>query len=151
MAPPVPSPQPPPVGTDPLLVFRLERRLYGIELRHVAGVEPERQVRPVPGAPEAVLGLVESRGRLLTVIDLPRLLGDGPHSLPPCLVRLGPPWSDVAFHVPAVVQIGRLREGAARPEMPGMPSVAPSDVVAGQPHVLDPGRLIGSISSPAER
>jgi hypothetical protein len=109
------------------------------------------QVRPVPGAPEPVLGLVESHGRLLTVIDLPRLLGDGPHSLPPCLVRLGSPWSHVAFHVPGVVQIGRTSKATPTPEIPGMPAVEPSDAVAGDPQVLDPERLIGSISAAVER
>jgi purine-binding chemotaxis protein CheW len=48
---------------------------YGIELTDVREVVPDPRPEPVPGAPPAVLGVVNLRGDVVPVIDTAQLLG----------------------------------------------------------------------------
>lgn len=48
---------------------------YGIELTDVREVVPAPRLTPVPGAPAAVLGVVNLRGEVVPVLDTARLLG----------------------------------------------------------------------------
>lgn len=58
-----------------LVLVRLGHDEYGIEARHVFDIKPAGHVTRVPRAPEWVTGVVAIRGRILSVIDLPRFLG----------------------------------------------------------------------------
>jgi chemotaxis signal transduction protein len=87
------------------LCFELGGVDYALPLCAVSGVAECGALRAIPGAPPPVLGVTEWRGHLLTVLDLPRLLG---HTRPPgraLLVRLAPPLAALAFHLPATVRI----------------------------------------------
>jgi purine-binding chemotaxis protein CheW len=53
-----------------LLEFRLSVERYALEIRHVQGVHPLRDLTPLPGTPPFVLGIVNVRGRILPVLDL---------------------------------------------------------------------------------
>jgi purine-binding chemotaxis protein CheW len=57
------------------LVFGLGEERYAVELARVAEVQPLGHCVRVPGAPEVVLGLMNRRGELCTVVGLARLLG----------------------------------------------------------------------------
>ncbi len=98
--------------------FRLRERTYGIAMSRISGLAPVGRVRAVPGAPAGVHGLVEWRGRLLTVLDFAALVGDGPGEGKPCLVRLAEPYGATALLVPATVHLERLR---------GLPPSSPAD------------------------
>ncbi len=54
--------------------FYLEKLLFGIELRGVQEVIRYVEMTPVPLAPEAVSGLINLRGQIVTAIDLRRRL-----------------------------------------------------------------------------
>lgn len=56
-----------------LLVFSLAGERYGIETTYVLEVIPVRELTPVPCTPPFVLGVVNHRGRILTVLDFRRL------------------------------------------------------------------------------
>src|SRR5712691_7239305 len=56
-----------------LLVFSLTGERYGIEMVHVLEVIPLRELTPVPCTPAFVLGVVNHRGRILSVLDFRRL------------------------------------------------------------------------------
>lgn len=58
--------------------FYLEKLLFGIELRGVQEVIQYVEMTPVPLAPEAVSGLINLRGQIVTAIDLRRRLELGP-------------------------------------------------------------------------
>jgi purine-binding chemotaxis protein CheW len=58
-----------------LLLFELDRLRLGIALAAVERVEHACEVTPLPGAPAAVLGVINLQGRVATVIDLRRRLG----------------------------------------------------------------------------
>lgn len=57
---------------DPVLqwvTFRLENETYGINVMQVQEVLRYTEIAPVPGAPSYVLGIINLRGNVVTVID----------------------------------------------------------------------------------
>jgi chemotaxis-related protein WspB len=86
-----------------LLVFRVAEAPYAVEAGRVVEVVPRVVLRTLPHAPEALAGLFRYRGRVVPVIDLGVLLGDGPS--PP---RLSTRIIVVDDHMPAR---GRARLG----------------------------------------
>ena len=59
-------------GEDPVLqwvTFRLEKETYGINVMQVQEVLRYTEIAPVPGAPPYVLGIINLRGNVVTVID----------------------------------------------------------------------------------
>lgn len=61
-----------------LLVFRIAGQAYAVEAARVVEVVPRVELRTVPHAPEPLAGLFRYRGRMVPVIDLGILLGNGP-------------------------------------------------------------------------
>lgn len=53
-----------------VLEFSLAHERYALEVQYVGGVEPLRNLAPLPCTPPFVLGIVNVRGRLLPVLDL---------------------------------------------------------------------------------
>ena len=68
-----------------LLMFAAEGNRYGCKLEAVREILPFRAVTRLPGAPPYVVGLINLRGRLVTVVDLAVQLGnrDAGSVLPP--------------------------------------------------------------------
>lgn len=59
-------------GNDEVLqwvTFKLEEETYGINVMQVQEVLRYTEIAPVPGAPEYVLGIINLRGNVVTVID----------------------------------------------------------------------------------
>ena len=57
---------------DPMLqwvTFRLDGETYGINVMQVQEVLRYNEIAPVPGAPAYVLGIINLRGNVVTVID----------------------------------------------------------------------------------
>jgi purine-binding chemotaxis protein CheW len=52
-----------------LVTFRLKDETYGINVMQVQEVLRVTEIAPVPGAPSYVLGIVNLRGNVVTVID----------------------------------------------------------------------------------
>jgi purine-binding chemotaxis protein CheW len=60
------------VSDDPVLqwvTFRLAGETYGVNVMQVQEVLRYTEIAPVPGAPEYVLGIINLRGNVVTVID----------------------------------------------------------------------------------
>ncbi len=51
------------------VTFHLEDECYGINVMQVQEVLPMTDIAPVPGAPPYVLGIINLRGNVVTVID----------------------------------------------------------------------------------
>ena len=51
------------------VTFSLEEETYGIDVMRVQEVLPMSEIAPVPGAPPYVLGIINLRGNVVTVID----------------------------------------------------------------------------------
>ncbi|MEJ2044416.1 MAG: chemotaxis protein CheW [Reinekea sp.] len=59
-------------GDDPVLqwvTFRLENETYGINVMQVREVLRYSEIAPVPGAPSYVIGIINLRGNVVTVVD----------------------------------------------------------------------------------
>lgn len=59
-------------GDDQILqwvTFQLEEETYGINVMQVQEVLRHTEIAPVPGAPDYVLGIINLRGNVVTVID----------------------------------------------------------------------------------
>jgi purine-binding chemotaxis protein CheW len=52
-----------------LVTFRLQEECYGINVMQVQEVLRVSEIAPVPGAPSFVLGIINLRGNVVTVID----------------------------------------------------------------------------------
>jgi purine-binding chemotaxis protein CheW len=63
---------------DPILqwvTFRLDNESYGINVMQVQEVLRHTEIAPVPGAPSYVLGIINLRGNVVTVIDTRQRFG----------------------------------------------------------------------------
>ena len=68
------------VSNDSVLqcvTFRLEDETYGINVMQVQEVLRVTEIAPVPGAPDYVLGIINLRGNVVTVVDTRERLGLG--------------------------------------------------------------------------
>ncbi len=68
-------------ANDPLLqwvTFRLDDETYGINVMQVQEVLRMSEIAPVPGAPDYILGIINLRGNVVTVIDTRRRFGLSP-------------------------------------------------------------------------
>ncbi|MGD8710840.1 MAG: chemotaxis protein CheW [Ectothiorhodospiraceae bacterium] len=51
------------------VTFELDDEIYGINVQQVQEVLPMTEIAPVPGAPPYVMGIINLRGNVVTVID----------------------------------------------------------------------------------
>lgn len=66
------------VADDPILqwvTFRMEGEQYGINVMQVQEVLRMTEIAPVPGAPDYVIGIINLRGNVVTVIDTRKRFG----------------------------------------------------------------------------
>jgi len=61
--------------TDRWVTFRLENETYGINVMQVQEVLRVSEIAPVPGAPDYVIGIINLRGNVVTVVDTRRRFG----------------------------------------------------------------------------
>lgn len=71
-------------GNDPVtewVTFRLDAEKYGIDVMRVREVLRNTEIAPVPGAPGFVLGIINLRGNVVTVIDTRKRFGLVPKAI----------------------------------------------------------------------
>ncbi len=105
---------------EPIITFESRAGWYGVKATEILEVARVEKVRPVPRAPEVVAGVAEIHGRVITLIDLDRLLaGD----LPPTAgsrfgVVLAPPRDHLGILVRSDVDVATSDDVDAGPESP---------------------------------
>lgn len=65
-------------ATDPVLqwvTYHLDNEIYGVNVMQVQEVLRVSEIAPVPGAQEYVLGIINLRGNVVTVIDTRKRFG----------------------------------------------------------------------------
>jgi purine-binding chemotaxis protein CheW len=65
-----------------LISFTRGGRRYAVDLEYVAEVKPLAGWTPVPGVPPFYLGVIQLRGDIVALVDVPRLFGDEPPAPP---------------------------------------------------------------------
>jgi purine-binding chemotaxis protein CheW len=63
------------------VTFKLEMETYGINVMQVQEVLRHTEIAPVPGAPSYVLGIINLRGNVVTVIDTRSRFGLNPNEI----------------------------------------------------------------------
>lgn len=58
-----------------LVVFSLANETYGIPTGYVREVQPLREISPVPCTPDFVVGVINIRGSIYSVVDIRKFLG----------------------------------------------------------------------------
>jgi purine-binding chemotaxis protein CheW len=58
-----------------ILLFELNTQSLGFDLHYVKEVIENKNIQPVPLAPQFVLGIVNRRGKVFTIVNLAALLG----------------------------------------------------------------------------
>lgn len=131
-----------------LLSFSLSGELYAIGSEHVAQVLPLNHYTPLPNTPAYVLGIVNVRGRIVSVMDLRVLfeLPNGHLSDRSFLLILQSP--DMEFgllidRVLGVTQVNRASLQAGLANLSGVRANYLLGVTAEQCTVLDGARLLG--------
>ena len=61
-----------------LVIVQLGLEFYGVEVRYVSDIRAAKQITRVPRVPDWVSGVVNLRGRILSVIDLRKFFGLAP-------------------------------------------------------------------------
>ncbi len=61
--------------------FRLGDEIYGINVMQIREVLRHSEITPVPGAPSYVLGIINLRGNVVTVIDTRKRFGLAPGNI----------------------------------------------------------------------
>ena len=96
--------------------FELAGQLYGVAILAVQEVLASAEIEPVPGTPREVLGVINLRGQIVTVVDLRLRLG-----LPAAQGATGPlvvfdaPGETLAARVDRVTLVRRIPDPAIKP------------------------------------
>lgn len=62
-------------GEHKLVIFRLDREVYAVDINAVAEISQMQAITHVPRTPEFVEGIINVRGQVLPVIDLRKRFG----------------------------------------------------------------------------
>ncbi|EGV52244.1 chemotaxis protein CheW [Candidatus Endoriftia persephone str. Guaymas] len=95
-----------------LVTFRLMDESYGINVMKVQEVLRVSEIAPVPGAPSFVLGIINLRGNVVTVIDTRSRFGLPPHEVDDAsrIIIIESEKQVVGILVDSVAEVVELRE-----------------------------------------
>jgi len=127
--------------------FRLAAERYGIESAFVREVYPLRELTPVPCTPPFVMGIVNVRGQIVTVVDLKRFFDLPQQGLSDLnkVVILRAPGMGVGILADAVLGVRAVPVAALQPALPTLTGVREEflrGVTAERLVVLDAGKLL---------
>lgn len=60
------------------VLFQLDSEIYGVNVKRIKEVLRVNTIRPVPGTTEEILGVINVRGVIVTILDLRRFFGIEP-------------------------------------------------------------------------
>lgn len=105
--------------------FRLADETYALECRFIREVYPLKTLTPIPGAPAFVLGIIDIRGRIVSVIDLKKffeLPGKGLSDLARVIV-LKSPGMEFGILAEEVMGVTSLPAGDIQPPPPTLTGI----------------------------
>lgn len=144
------EPGEPPEELRRFVLFQAGDEWFGLPIASVREIQPLPRVTRVPNAPGEILGVLNLRGRSLTLFDLVRCLGIPPgtrqvtHAV---VLDFGDPDLQVGFAVQRIAQVQELPPSAIEPAPPreeGPSAVEGVCEVGGQVvSLLNPARVFG--------
>ena len=132
-----------------LLFFTSAGERFSLDVAYVREIAPLPEVTPVPFVPDSVLGIVNHRGTIYTLVSFARLAGLGADQ-PGTVVLLRLPEMAVGLAVGSIEGIERAAEGllaaAGGAQPPTVAFLRRSGDAAGRlVHAVDPELLIDTI------
>jgi purine-binding chemotaxis protein CheW len=130
-----------------VLEFMLAHERYALEMTHVHEVHVLRELTPLPCTPAFVLGIVNVRGRILSLVDLKRFFGlpeQGLTDLNKIIVLRGGAmrFGLLADQILGVSQLALAELQRPPPTLSGIRADYVKGVTAARLIVLDGGRLL---------
>lgn len=97
-----------------LVFVRSGRELYGLDVQYITALRPVERITRVPRVPEWVVGVVNLRGHILSVVDLRRFFdlpeGQG-QGISPYLITVETPEMELALLADEVLAVGTVPVG----------------------------------------
>lgn len=119
------------VKTTRWVGFEMSGQRYALDIAKVREVLSSAFIEPVPGAPPVVLGVINLRGRIVTVIDLHmRLDLPSSNSEESCVVVVDVDGEPLALRVDRITELHTVAEGAIKPA-PRAANAGPDRIIRG--------------------
>ncbi|GJQ20291.1 MAG: hypothetical protein HBSIN02_06460 [Bacteroidia bacterium] len=127
--------------------FTLAAERYGVETPFVREVYPLRDLTPLPGAPSFVLGIINVRGEILSVIDLKTFFDLPHHGLTDLnkAIVLHSPAMEFAILADTILGVNTISPRDLRPALPTLTGIREEYLKGLTPDgtvLLDAGRLL---------
>lgn len=104
--------------------FELAGQQYAVAILKVFEVLASADIEPVPTAPRGVLGVINLRGSIVTVMDLRTWLGFEPSGENRCIIIINHENHPVGFCVDRIIEVLNLPKDEIQP-VPGATSEMP--------------------------
>lgn len=104
--------------------FELAGQQYAVPILKVFEVLASADIEPVPMAPRGVLGVINLRGSIVTVMDLRIWLGFEPAQTHRCILIINHDNQPVGFCVDRIIEVLNISKDAIRP----VPNAAGTEV-----------------------
>jgi purine-binding chemotaxis protein CheW len=94
------------------VTFALDGETYGIDVMQVQEVLPMPEITPVPGAPSWIMGIINLRGTVVTVIDTRMRLGINPKAADASnrVIVIEANEQIAGIHVDSVAEVANVRD-----------------------------------------
>ncbi|MBF0454592.1 MAG: purine-binding chemotaxis protein CheW [Magnetococcales bacterium] len=135
--------------TIEVVVFQIDQEQYALELAHIQEVYPLKDLTAIPGVPTFVLGVINVRGRIVSVVDI-RQFFDIPHQGFTNLNRIIILESaQMAFGILAddIKEVRTIRRSEIQPALPTLTGIREAFLLGvGDDHtvILDGARILAS-------
>ncbi len=113
-------------ATVQVVVLSLGEEVYGVEAKYVEGIYPLEGLTQVPCTPDFVVGVVNLRGRILSIVDLHQFLGLGKTAVDENtqVVGVNVAGIEVGFLANVVRSVGPLNQDKLEPVLPTTARIA---------------------------
>lgn len=103
-----------------IVEFMLAHERYGIETLYVREVYPIKDITPIPGTPPFVLGLINLRGHILSILDIKKFFGLPEKGITDLNKAIILHTQDMEFGilVDSIISIRSISAGALQPPLP---------------------------------
>lgn len=100
--------------------FEVAGQQYAIAILKVYEVLSDADIEPVPSAPDAVLGVINLRGSIVTVIDLGSCLGLPQTTNANCIIVVNHEDQAVGIRVDRILEVLDIQQSAINPVPPSV-------------------------------
>jgi len=142
-----PTMEEPETGSLEIVEFLLAYERYGMETAFVREVYPLRELAPLPGTPAFVLGIINVRGRMLSVLDLKKFFGlpeKGLTDLNKVIVARSPAM-EIGILADTILGVKKIQRKSIQPPLPTLVGIREQylrGITGDHGIILDAGKLL---------